>query len=67
MSNYNTDGLLQELSTKGCKVDIDEDSVLVYLPDGSTSFLFERIGSWVHLGSTIIPAEDVITPQKMVA
>jgi hypothetical protein len=59
ISRGQPDALLEGLAALQCKVEADDRSTLVVLPDESRSFLFERIGGWVHLGSTLITAEDL--------
>lgn len=57
MEKYEPDELLQRLGDLKCRIESqDTGDFVVHLPDDSTSFLFERIGGWIHLCSTLIPA-----------
>jgi hypothetical protein len=60
INSLEQDGLLQGLIALGCRIERIGDSTIVFLPDQRTSFLFERIDSWIHLGSTFLRTEDLV-------
>jgi len=57
MSEKN-DNLLEGLISLGCRVEGVDGTTLVSLPDDSASFVFERLGGWLYLGTTFMAPEE---------
>ncbi len=52
------DALLDGLISLGCGVKTDDGFTLVTLPDDYDEFVFERLGEWLYLGTTLMTPED---------
>ena len=52
------DALLDGLISLGCGVKNADGLTLVTLPDDYDEFVFERLGEWLYLGTTLMAPED---------
>lgn len=52
------DKLLQDLAALGCGVTRIEDGVLVSLPNDYDEFIFERMGEWLYIGTTLMSPDE---------
>ncbi len=52
------DALLDGLISLGCGVKTADGFTLVTLPDDYDEFVFERLGEWLYLGTTLMTPED---------
>ena len=52
------DSLLDELVTKGCKINSLDGATLISLPDEEGEFIYERMGSWLYLGTTFMAPDE---------
>jgi hypothetical protein len=52
------DELLSGLIALGCGVEKDEGGVLVSLPGDYDEFIFERMGEWLYIGTTLMSPDE---------
>ncbi len=52
------DDLLSGLIALGCGVENAEGGTLVSLPDDYDEFIFERMGEWLYIGTTLMSPEE---------
>ena len=52
------DSLLESLASLGCGVKYADGFTLVTLPEEYDEFVFERLGEWLYLGTTLLTPED---------
>lgn len=59
------DELLSGLIALGCGVEKAEGGVLVSLPDDYDEFIFERMGEWLYIGTTLMSADEFEGSQQL--
>jgi len=52
------DSLLDGLISLGCGVKTADGFTLISLPDDYDEFVFERLGEWLYVGTTLLTPED---------
>ena len=57
MSRQNDD-LLDGLKALGCGIKTSDGFTLVSLPDDYDEFVFEQLGEWLYLGTTLLTPDD---------
>ena len=57
MTRHNDD-LLDGLEALGCSIKSADGFTLVSLPDDYDEFVFEQLGEWLYLGTTLLTPED---------
>lgn len=53
------DELLDALRTRGCTVKQVETTTLISLPEDYDEFVYERLGGWLYLGTTLYAPDDI--------
>ena len=61
------DALLDGLISLGCGVKTDDGFTLVTLPDDYDEFVFERLGEWLYLGTTLMTPDDFAASEYVAA
>ena len=56
--NQQHDDLLSGLIQLGCRVEAADAGALVSLPDDYDEFIFERMGDWLYIGTTLLTPEE---------
>ena len=57
--NQQHDELLSELKQLGCSVQNADAGALVTLPDDYDEFIFERMGEWLYIGTTLLTPDEL--------
>lgn len=66
MSGQNN-ALLDGLESLGCSIKSTDGFTLVSLPDEYDEFVFEQLGEWLYLGTTLLTPEDFETSEYTAA
>jgi len=59
--------LLDGLETLGCSVKTADGFILVSLPDDYDEFVFEQLGEWLYLGTTLLTPDDFAASENLAA
>jgi hypothetical protein len=61
------DDLLSGLIALGCEVENAEGGTLVSLPGDYDEFIFERMGEWLYIGTTLMSPDEFEGEQQVAA